>query len=136
MIPLFCIIYQKQMARFDTRLAEKNCYKIQYKTYLIYSKTMPSFRNTFLLCCWCTKFISNILSASGIYDAEILCFCFSFGDTLKNICDRIFLSNISRMKMYKYLWLCKWLSQFLSRISQSRRQILLWIIHKGASIVL
>ena len=34
-------------------------------------------------------------------------------DTLKNICDRIFLSKISRMKMHRYLWLCKWLSQFV-----------------------
>ena len=49
--------FQKQMAGFDTRLAEKKHCKIYYKTYLIYSKTMPNFGKEFLFYFLCTKFI-------------------------------------------------------------------------------
>ena len=72
---------------------------------------------------------------------------FDFRDTLKYMCDRIFLWNISRMNMHRYLWLCKWLSQFLGHIShfisQWRGQILPWSLimaennfFKSASIFL
>ena len=37
------------------------------------------------------------------------------------------LSNISWVKMHRYLWLCKWLSQFLSHISQWSCQIRLTV---------
>ena len=64
---------------------------------------------------------------------QLLDFVLWFGDILKNICDKIFLS---RMKMHRNLWLWKWLAQFLTHISQWRGQILPLICCKGASIVL
>ena len=129
------------MAEFDTRLADEKCFKnIKNRTHPIHSETMPSFGK-------CSCSISYVLNSFLMFWAQVLSnmqelyvsavrFCaWIFRDTLKNVYDRIFLSNIW-MKMDRYLQPSKWLSLFLSRISHWRGRILTWICRKGASIVL
>ena len=93
----------------------------------------------------CTKFISYVLSASGIKDAAIYVltvrFCALILEILRKIyVTEFFLSDIARMKMHRHLWLRKWLCLFLSHIShfisQTSGQILPWICRQGASLVL
>ena len=62
----------------------------------------------------------HVLSASDIQDTIKFCFnsqilCSDFKNILKNMCERIFLQNISQIVMHVYIYNCD--CQFLSHIS-------------------
>ena len=76
---------------------------------------------------------AKVVSRMHEFYVSTVRFCALILEILLKLYVRIFLSKVSRIKTHRYLWLCRWLSQFFS---QWRGKILLWICRKVASIVL